>query len=198
MHTLIVVAHPNTTSLTHTLARQIAQGISEAGTQHSVEIADLSAEGFDPRFSTADLDFFNQDGEVPSDVAAEQARLDKADSVLLVYPLYWWSFPALLKGWIDRVFTRGWAYDDAEGRLVKKLQHLPIHLVALGGADQQTIVRHGYDQAMKTQIEHGIFGYCGAPVASSTLFLASDDGYPHALLASAKSLGNRLASSHSA
>ncbi|WP_198284163.1 NAD(P)H-dependent oxidoreductase, partial [Bacillus cereus] len=78
------------------------------------------------------------------------------------------SFPALLKGWIDRVFTQGWAYeDDANGKLVKKLQHLQVHLLAIGGADQRTYARHGYFGAMKTQIDYGIFGYCGARVVTS-------------------------------
>ncbi len=41
----------------------------------------------------------------PADVLAEQARIDRADTLVLVYPIYWWSMPALLKGWIDRVFS---------------------------------------------------------------------------------------------
>ena len=45
---------------------------------------------------------------------------------------------------------------------------------------------------MRTQIEHGIFDYCGAPVASSTLLLASDDGYPDSALASARDIGRRI------
>lgn len=59
------------------------------------------AEGFDPRFNPQDQALFRGTGGPPADVAAEQARLDATDSLVLVYPLYWWSFPALLKGWID-------------------------------------------------------------------------------------------------
>ena len=70
----------------------------------------------------------------------------------------------LLKGWIDRVFSNGWAYDDSTGHIVKKLGRLPIHLIAIAGADRRTYDRHGYGEAMKVQIDHGIFDYCGAPV----------------------------------
>ena len=158
------------------------------------DIADLAAEGFDPRITAADIAVNIKAGQPPADVLAEQQRLARTDALVLVYPVYWWSFPALLKGWIERVFTQGWAYEEhADGTLVKKLGHLPVHLVALGGATLRTYARHGYFGAMRTQIEHGIFDYCGAPVASSTLLLASDDGYPDSALASARGIGRRIA-----
>ncbi|WP_132999772.1 NAD(P)H-dependent oxidoreductase [Luteimonas arsenica] len=191
MHALVVIAHPNPDSLTHAIARHLAEGVETSG--HAVEVADLSAEGFDPRFNHADLDLFHRQAPPPADVAAEHARLERADALALVYPIYWWSFPALLKGWIDRVFTLGWAYDEtADGRILKKLQRLPIHLVANGGADQRTFARHGYFGAMKTQIDNGIFDYCGAPVVTSELLLVSDAGVPGSHLDTARALGRRL------
>lgn len=170
MHTLIVVSHPDSQSLTHNIARQLTEGITSTG--GSVEIADLAAEGFDPRFTADDVAAFRQGGTVTEEIVAEHARIDRADTLVLVYPIYWWSMPAQLKGWIDRVFTQGWAYDaDAEGRLVKKLQHLKVHLVAIGAGDMRTYARHGYFAAMRTQIDHGIFDFCGAQVLSSELLL---------------------------
>jgi NAD(P)H dehydrogenase (quinone) len=198
MHALVVVAHPDPHSLTHAIAAHVAEGITAAPPQHrhaphSVEIADLAAEGFDPRFAAADLALFQKTQAASADVAAEHARIDRADALVLVYPIYWWSFPALLKGWIDRVFTQGWAYDDGEdGKVVKKLQRLRVHLVAIGGADQRTMARHGYFGAMKTQIDHGIFGYCGAQVVTSELLLASDTGYPEAHLETARAIGQKV------
>lgn len=193
MHALIVVPHPDPGSLTHAIAAQVAMGIAASGAQHSSEIADLAAEGFDPRFTQADHALLMKQGAPAADVAAEHARLERANALVLAYPIYWWSFPALLKGWIDRVFTQGWAYeDDANGKLVKKLQHLQIHLLALGGADQRTYARHGYFGAMKTQIDHGIFGYCGARVVTSELLLASDSGAPAAHLELARAIGSKI------
>lgn len=190
MHTLIVVAHPNPSSLTHAIARRVAQGITASNAGHTTEIADLAAEGFDPRFSLADQALFLKQAAPPADVAAEHARIDRADTLVLVYPIYWWSFPALLKGWIDRIFSPGWAYEDNDdGKVVKKLQRLRVHLVAVGGADEGTFTRHGYAPAMKTQIDHGIFDYCGAPVLGSHVLLASDAGYPDAHLDTAHSIG---------
>lgn len=192
MHALIVVSHPARHSLTHAVARQVAQGIGASG-QHTAEIADLSAEGFGASFSAADLAQFQGTGPAPADVVAEQARLQRANALVLVYPVYWWSFPGLLKGWIDRVFTNGWAYEDNnDGRLVKKLGHLQVHLVAIGGADMRTYDRHGYQGAMKLQIEHGIFGYCGAPVVASELLLPIDGQIPPEHLDTARAIGQRV------
>lgn len=199
MHALIVVAHPDQASLTHAVAAQVAEGIAGSSPQHSFEMVDLAAEGFDPRFTQTDIAVLHNAAEPSPDAAAEQARIDRADALVLVYPVYWWSFPGLLKGWIDRVFTQGWAYeDDADGKLIKKLQRLQVHLIALGGANQRTYARHGYFGAMKTQIDHGIFGYCGAHVATSELLLPSDEGFPAAHLDTARGIGGRIFVSHTA
>lgn len=172
MHALIVVSHPNPGSFTHAIAGEVARGIAASGPGHTHEVADLAAEGFDPCFTASDHALHLQDSAPADDVASEHARLDRADALVLVYPVYWWSFPGMLKGWIDRVFTNGWAYEEsAGGKLVRKLQRLDVHLVANAGATTRTYARHGYFGAMKTQIDHGIFGYCGARVVTSELLL---------------------------
>ena len=191
MHALIVVAHPVSRSFSHQVAAQVAQGVSHEGA-HTAEIADLAAEGFDPRFTDRDLAVHGTQALPPADVAAEQDRIDRSDALVLVYPVYWWSFPGLLKGWIDRVFAIGWAYDEGpDAKVVKRLQHLPIHLVAIGGADLRTYARHGYFGAMRTQIDHGIFGFCGAPVLTSELLLEAEQGRAR-LLDAARGIGGGL------
>lgn len=98
--------------------------------------------------------------------------------------------PALLKGWIDRVFSNGWAFDySVDGRLEKRLRHLRVHLIGLAGADGGTFERHGYSRAMQTQIDPGIFDYCGAQVLSSTVLTDSESADPQLHLASARALG---------
>ncbi len=190
MHALIVVSNPNSASFSHCVAAKVAEGVTASGA--TFEIADLTAEGFDPRFSAADIAAHLREGPSPEDVVAEQARIDRADALVLVYPVYWWSMPGLLKGWIDRVFSNGWAYDDIPGNgTIKRLGHLRVHLIAIGGATMRTYARHGYFGAMRTQIDHGIFGYCGAPVATSELLLTeAQDMSPH--LDTARAIGRNL------
>jgi NAD(P)H dehydrogenase (quinone) len=193
MHALVVTAHPDAASLTHAVARQVIAGI-EAHPGHTSEMADLAAEGFDPRFTATDIELFKRRGAADASVPAEQQRIDRADLLVLVYPVYWWSMPGLLKGWIDRVFTQGWAYDDVpEGTTVKMLGRLAVQLVGIGGADQRTYARHGYADAMRTQIDHGIFGYCGAPVVGSDFLLHSDAPSREKALRQAFDIGGRLA-----
>lgn len=193
MHTLIVVAHHDPHSLTHSLAEKIAQGITQANPSDTFEIADLAAEGFDPRFSFADHAVHHREASPPADVLAEQGRIDRADALVLVYPIYWWSMPALLKGWIDRVFSNGWAFDfSLDQPFIKKLQRLRVHLVAVGGADADSFLRHGYDEAMTTQIDHGIFDYCGARVVNSQRLLESETLDPDIHLDTAFVVGQRL------
>jgi len=192
MHALVILSHPGPDSLCHEIARRIGEGVVSSGAGNTAEIADLMAENFDPRFSAADFAAHRHRGAPPQDVANEQARIDGADALVLVFPVYWWAMPALLKGWIDRVFANGWAYDDSGPKVIKKLAHLPIHLVGIGGADGGTYERHGYLSAMKTQIDHGIFDYCGAPVLTSELLLESDGPDQAANLAAAHEIGRRI------
>ena len=190
MHATIVVARPIHQPLTRETARRVSGGIVAAGVGHSAEIVDLMVEGFDPRFTAQDIAVLAEEAAPSQDVLAEQARLDRSDALVLVYPVYWWSMPALLKGWIDRVFVNGWAYDySPEKGVVKKLGRLPIHLIAIGAADKGTYDRHGYTEAMKVQIDHGIFDYCGAPVLTSELLLLPDVEAPQALLDEAEAIG---------
>ncbi|BAS38375.1 NAD(P)H-dependent oxidoreductase [Klebsiella grimontii] len=193
MHALIVVSHPLNTSLTHSVAAAIAQGVAESGSHHSAEIADLTREGFSPVFAEPDIAAFRQTGATPSDAIAEQARIDNADALVLVFPIYWWSMPGLLKGWIDRVFSNGWAYEEtADGNVVKKLGRLRVHLVALGAASQQTYDKHGFTDAFNAQIVHGIFDYCGATVASLQMLLLPDLQTAEAHLEAGRQLGRKM------
>lgn len=172
MSTLIVVAHPDPSSLTHSVARRLAAALPESGT----ELADLAAEGFDPRFSLADRHAYEVAGDFPADVAAEIARIDRADHLVLVFPVYWWSMPALLKGWIDRVFVNGWAFGVGEGGGIRPgLQRLTTHLVPIAGSDAPLYDRRGYGRAFSTQIEAGIVDYCGSR-RGLTEFLYDADG----------------------
>jgi NAD(P)H dehydrogenase (quinone) len=176
---LVVMAHPAKSSLTREVTTAIVAAWQAAG--HDAELADLAAEGFDPVFGAADHAAFNQAGDLPEDVRAEQRRLDRADHLILVHPVYWWSMPALLKGWIDRVFVAGWAFDeDADGHIDKRLGRLKITLIAIAGASERTYAKRGYRGAMRVQIENGIFDFCGASVIASRLVTPDQLAQPSA------------------
>lgn len=188
MNALVVVSHSDPDSLTHHVARSISDEIRTSG--GTVETADLAAENFDPRFSIEDLNLFRGNSTPPADVIAEQERIDRAHHLVLVFPMYWWSMPALLKGWIDRVFVGGWAYEYNPGiGVVKKLDRLVVHLVVVAGDTAEDFERHGVYDAFRTQIERGIVEYCGATVGSTTFLHGSDTRTREDLLAEGAEIG---------
>jgi NAD(P)H dehydrogenase (quinone) len=159
VQTLIVTAHPDADSLTNGIARRLERALQPG----PVVVADLAAEGFDPRFTRADRHTYRVGGDFAPDVAREHQRLEATVHLVLVFPVYWWSMPALLKGWIDRVFVNGWAFEvDASEGMRRNLGALTIHLVPVAGDDAGLYERHGYDLALRTQIEHGVIDYCGS------------------------------------
>ncbi|MGV8871182.1 MAG: NAD(P)H-dependent oxidoreductase [Rhodococcus sp. (in: high G+C Gram-positive bacteria)] len=192
MTALVVVSHSDPDSLTHSVARSISDAIRAAG--GIVETADLAAENFDPRFATGDLNLYHGKGITPTDVLAEQERIDRADHLVLAFPMYWWSMPALLKGWIDRVFVSGWAYEYIPGaEFLKKLDRLVVHLVVIAGDDPESFERHGVYDAFRTQIERGIVEYCGATVGSTTFVYESDTRTRDDLVAEIDQIGVAVA-----
>lgn len=122
---LIVVAHPEPRSFNHALAHGAAEALRKAG--HRVTISDLAAEGFRADVGPHDMleradeaTFHVQNeqahaarhGAYAPDIAREQARVAEADNLILQFPIWWGGPPALLKGWVDRVLSYGFAYVD--------------------------------------------------------------------------------------
>ncbi|MNE71736.1 Glutathione-regulated potassium-efflux system ancillary protein KefF [compost metagenome] len=140
---------------------------------------------------------FRDNATPPDDVVAEQARIDRADALILIYPVFWWSMPSVMKGWIDRVFTQGWAYFDESGKdTIRLLNRLSVQTIAIGGATERTYQSRGYSQAMKTQIDQGIFGYIGARVIGTELILPLDTASSQAGLVRAFEIGSNIANAH--
>lgn len=123
MHALIVLAHPDPRSFNAQMAEVAAETLRAAG--HVVEVSDLYAAGFDPCEGPrhypvrACADAFDvqaeqrrasRQGTLPPDVRAELSRLERADLLILQYPMWWFTVPAILKGWFDRVLVYGATY----------------------------------------------------------------------------------------
>ena len=156
MSSLIVTAHPNTDSLTHR-----AEGRLQELLGPDTVMAHLAQEGFDPRYTSDDHRRYTGLASADAAIVAEQRRVDRAAHLVLVFPIYWWSMPALLKGWVDRVFIRGWAFDDASDEIVPRLGALTAHLLPIAGSTEDAFTRYGYTGALRTQIDQGITEFCG-------------------------------------
>jgi len=110
MKILIVLGHPDPESFNHALATGVREVLLAGG--HDVTLRDLAAEGFDPRLTVAELD---GKGAMPEDIRPHIEELGAAEGIVIVHPNWWGQPPAVLKGWIDRVFRPGVAYRFEEG-----------------------------------------------------------------------------------
>lgn len=165
MTLLTVFSHPVPDSYPVAVMAAFHEPFLAAG--ENVDVLDLHREGFDPRFTAEDHAHF-WGGPVPADVDAMHRRVEAADRLAFVFPVYWWSMPALMKGWIERVFTGGWAYQYGQGvqdrgkePLTGLAPSVPTLLLGVGGSKSSTYERYGYDDAMRTQLDVGVFAYCG-------------------------------------
>lgn len=117
MDCLIIYAHPNTNSLNHAILETVISGLKD--TNRKFEVIDLYAEQFNPV-----LVFNEQDKrrDLKNDpyTAKYRKQIEEANHLIFIYPIWWYGLPAILKGFIDRVFSSGFAY-QYEGKLPKGL-----------------------------------------------------------------------------
>jgi len=187
MKVLTVLCHPRRASLTAALAGRFHGGLKVAG--HAGELADLYAEKFDPVLLPPDEPDWDDAGKRYSEaVLAEQARIERHDAIALVFPVWWWSMPAMLKGWIDRVWNRGWAYDGGKLPLQRGL------LLGVAAGSARSYEGKGYGPAMEAQLVEGMLRFCGVPESRLELFhdVLDDDPIRGAALDRAERLGREF------
>ena len=184
MRVFIVHAHPEPKSFNAALTQTAAQALRAAG--HDVVVSDLYAMGWDPvsdrrNFTTClDPEYFKQQAEeqhaalhegFAEDVRLEQEKLFWCDALILQFPLWWFGMPAILKGWIDRVFAAGgrvygggkW-YDKGVFAGKRALCSTTV------GGSASMFSDHGINGALDTilfPINHGILAFTGFQVVQS-------------------------------
>lgn len=127
---LMVVAHPDAESFTHACAAAAERGAAHAG--HHVDVLDLYALGVSAAMSADERAAYETESPLLDPVIASHAELIRqADALVFVYPTWWSSLPAILKGWLDRVLVPGVAFVFDERRIVRPgLRHVR-HIVGI-------------------------------------------------------------------
>ncbi|MBB3612137.1 NAD(P)H-dependent oxidoreductase [Rhizobium sp. BK602] len=188
MKVLLVFAHPEPRSLNGALRDVAVKELQAQG--HEVRVSDLYADGWKSEIDRADFPSLAADARLmpvaasrnafgtdtlTDDVKAEIEKLLWADVLILQFPLWWFSMPAILKGWVDRVFAFGFAYGVGEhsdkrwgdrygeGTLVGKRAML---IVTAGGWEAHYASRgvNGPIDDLLFPINHGILYYPGYDV----------------------------------
>ncbi len=161
MNQLIIIAHPKKDSFSHKIKISLEKEFINQ--RYSFKIRDLYEIGFKPVLTEEELKL-NKEGKNLPDIAVEQSYIEWADELTFIYPLWWNAFPAILKGYIDRVFTNGFAFkingNGPEGLLKNK----KVRLITTAGMKERTLTESGIFEGLKITQEHGVFEFCGMDV----------------------------------
>ena len=155
MNVLVVFCHPRAESFAASALGRAVEGLERRG--HACRVRDLYREGFQPALSAEESSAYEELGGAAAGVRAYAEDLGWAQGLLMVYPTWWYGLPAMLKGWLDRVWLPGVAFVLDEQRRFQPgpLRHVtrmmavttygsPWSWIRLGvGAPDQKMARRG-------------------------------------------------------
>ncbi|MCT4704864.1 NAD(P)H oxidoreductase [Enterobacteriaceae bacterium H11S18] len=149
----IVWAHPRSDSLTAQVVNEIQGEAQEKGMK--VATLDLYRIGFNPALDVADEpDWDNPNKQYSPEVHRLFNEMADNDTIVMVFPVWWYGFPAMLKGYLDRVWNNGLAY-GGKGFPAKR-----VHWVALVGGSEEGYVKYGWEKNMSDYL-NSAGGYLG-------------------------------------
>ncbi len=158
MNVLIIHAHPNPNSFNAALRDVAVRTLSRSG--HSILLSDLYIMRFNPVLSARELQ-----GDL-SEIQPEIDKVRRADLLLFQFPDWWYGMPAIMKGWIDRVFAFGFAYDDEHSFENGLLRGKKAMLSLTVGAREDYFQQAPQRDLMRVlePIHYGILAFCGLEV----------------------------------
>ena len=175
MKVLVVYAHPNPKSFNHAILEELVAGLKDGG--HTYEVVDLYAVDFDPRVKLEELAQFSG-GQVAKDALEQQQKVASVDALAFIHPMWGWTIPAILKGWLERVFSYGFAYKTSEKGMEGLLKHRKALLLSTTAGPEEVYESAGYLNA-HMRIVNGFFYPAGISHTEYTRFYAvqtvSDD-----------------------
>ena len=160
MKHLIIYTHLNPTSFTKAIVDQVEKTASEKGNE--IKVIDLYADKFNPVLEFPDIEHMFMGKDAPADVKAYQDLVSWADHLTFVYPMWWGQMPAMLKGFVDRVFANGFAFSySPEGYPEGLLKGKTAQLYVSTGTPNEMYEETGMHTAQNRVIADGVFGFCG-------------------------------------
>ncbi|WP_042352594.1 NAD(P)H-dependent oxidoreductase [Bacillus massiliigorillae] len=161
MNHLIVFAHPTANSFNAAIKDSIIKQVKMH--KQEFKIRDLYAINFNPILQYNEiLDF--QDKQYSPDIAFEQQQIQWADVIYFIYPTWWYSMPAILKGYCDRVFAHGFAFTSTPDGPKGLLHGKKAFIFETAGDSEQSLIQRNLKQSMVQVLDVGILQYCGIEV----------------------------------
>ena len=193
MNCLVVLSHPLPESLNRHFADTAVAELASAG--HTVTLLDLHASGFDPRLTPAERGSYYGERFDDSALEGHARALRDAEMLVLVFPTWWFGLPAMLKGWVDRVFAPGIAFDHGSDfgpikPLLGKLRHV-VAITSLGSP--WWVDRLVMRRPVRRILKWGLFKAC-APKASFAMlsFYAAEKPQPERVVRFADAIRRQL------
>lgn len=171
MKNLIVYAHPNSGSLNHFFKQTVLESLQESGEE--IAVRDLNEINFNPVLSLEDMNGQRM-GTVADDVKTEQDFITWADRIVFIYPIWWTGMPAIMKGYIDRVFSYGFAYRYDQGIQKGLLTGKKTIIINSHGKSNAEYEAMGMDKALILTSDTGIFTYSGLEIQQHFYFDKAD------------------------
>lgn len=171
MKNLIIYAHPNSASLNHYFKQIVVENLQESGQE--VVVRDLNQINFNPVLSHDDMNGQRM-GKVADDVKTEQDFITWADRIIFIYPIWWTGMPAIMKGFIDRVFSYGFAYRYDQGVQKGLLNGKKTIIINSHGKSNAEYEAMGMDKALVLTSDTGIFTYSGLEIQQHFYFDKAD------------------------
>ena len=151
MHVYVILAHPSKQSFSRRVLDAFVRGLKEAG--HTCEVTDLYEMGFQSEMDERQYlreTSGNPDLPVPGDLEDEHAKINRADGLVFIYPVWWSDCPAKLKGWFDRVLTYGYAYVyDTTGARGTRMRVEKALVLCSAGHTEEHLEETGIAAAMR-------------------------------------------------
>ena len=175
MKHLIIYVHPNQASLNSLFKQTVEKTLKELN--HEVIVRDLYQLNFHPVLSMEDMTGQRQ-GIVAEEIRQEQAFISWADSITFIYPIWWTGMPGIMKGYIDRVFSYGFAYRYDKGVQKGLLAGKSAYIINSHGKSNTEYQQIGMDKALSLTSDKGIYTYCGFDVKQHFFFDKADRATP--------------------
>ena len=158
MKVLIVFTHPNSSSFNHGILDNVTSGLKEAG--HEIKVKNLYQDNFNPVLDSNDLSQLHQ-GNIPERIANEHNDLLWAEGLVFIYPLWWFTPPAMLKGWFDVVLSNGVAFEYSSEGARGLLTHKKALVFITAGASAEYFEENELLEMSQRPLTDGTLGFCG-------------------------------------
>ncbi|MDR6514508.1 NAD(P)H-dependent oxidoreductase [Chryseobacterium camelliae] len=171
MRHLIIYSHPNDESLNHHFLNTVTEILQTQN--HEIRIRDLYHLDFNPVLSLQDLKD-QRSGQLSEDIREEQEHILWSDHITFIYPIWWTGMPAIMKGFIDRVFSYGFAYRYDQGIQKGLLKGKRATIINTHGKSKAEYESIGMDRALSLTSDKGVYTYCGLEINRHLFFDRAD------------------------